>query len=200
MGTLVPSLLPGRMSFNSHNHPGAFKEAGAQRGPGHRADLSNYSNSGLSPKPGHAFLIPMTKAPNERAKDTGRHHMNCRAKSSSAMCPSSVRGQWKHMWPRTPSPCPQRSHSLLEENKSPLPAARPLLQLPERQATLAELPTCLASLCLTAKAPAREETAAPQLPSCGNPGLPQLPQDKPNPKPGIFSQGSNFIYKTCLWT
>lgn len=76
MGTLVPSILPGSVSFNSHNHPGAFKEAGAQRGPGHIADLGDYSNSGLSPKPSHAFLILMTKTPNERTKDIGHHHMN----------------------------------------------------------------------------------------------------------------------------
>lgn len=42
--------MTGSMSFNSHNHPGAFKETGAQRGPGHIVDLGDYSKSGLSPK------------------------------------------------------------------------------------------------------------------------------------------------------
>lgn len=95
---------------------------------------------------------------------------------------------------RTPPTLAPRGH-IHFWRKTNLHFLRPLLQLPERQASLAEAPTCLASLRLAAKAPAREETAAPQLHSCGNPGLPQLPHDKPTPKPGISSQSSNFIYK-----
>lgn len=106
-GNPCPNHPTDGMPLNSHNHPEAFKEARAQRGPGHTADLGDYSNSGLSPKPNRAFLVPVTMVPNEKAKDTGHHSMDCRARSFFMMCPRSVQGQWQHMLLRTPMLAPE---------------------------------------------------------------------------------------------
>lgn len=82
----------GGMLLDSQNHPEAFlnKEVGAKRGPGHIPRLGDYSNSGLSPKPVHALLVLVTKGPNERAKETGHHCMDSRAKSFLTVWPISV--------------------------------------------------------------------------------------------------------------
>lgn len=139
----------------------------------------------------------MTKSPNEKAKETGHQCMDSRARSFLMSVPSLCEANGSTCCRGLPTLAP-RGHIHFWK-KTNLHFLWSLLQLPERQASLAESPTCLASSSLrelAAKAPAREETAAPLLPSCGNPGLPQLPQDKHNPKPGTYSQSSNFIYKT----